>query len=104
MFYNFLYSKEYLESNYTDYLELNQTRNALHVGNLTFWESNDTVFQKLSTDIILSMADNFTALIPHYKVMLFVGNLDMLVGPAQVNAMLENPGNINQVKLIFQTY
>ena len=43
------------------------------------------------------MAANLTALIPHYKVMLFVGNLDMLVGPAQVNKMLENPGNNNDL-------
>jgi hypothetical protein len=71
------------------------------VGNLKFWESNETVFKKLSTDIILSMAENFTALIPHYKVMLYIGNLDMLVGPAQVNAMLENPGNINVIISIF---
>ena len=94
-FYNFLQSnftgdKEI--DNYENYLKLNQTRIALHVEGVKYWVGNETVFKKLSSDIILSVMENMTALIPNYKVMLFVGNLDMIIGPAQINTMLENKG------------
>ena len=58
-----------------------------------YWVSNLTVAQKMRSDIMQTMEPNMTALIPNYKVMLFVGNLDMIIGPAQISTMLENKGN-----------
>ena len=62
------------------------------MANVEFWNANKTVNVKLISDTMVSVMDRMTALIPKYKVMLFVGNLDMGIGPAQINKMLENKG------------
>ena len=95
-FYDFTnshYTHEALRD-WEPYLELNQTRVAIHVEGVQYLAESRTVYENLHSDIIKSMEPNFTALIPHYKVMVYVGNLDMLVGPAQVNALLEKKGKI----------
>jgi hypothetical protein len=93
--YNLYYSnlEHFYGSTYQDvnrYVNSTETRNALHAG---FYDNGSDSYDKLRADIIKSVEPNFTALIDNdYKVLLFVGNLDNIVGVDRVNAMLENPG------------
>ena len=92
--YNLLLSRPYAnitnDYEYTKrYINLNQTKKAIHAG---VYDTSDDSYDKLVADVIKTVEPNFTALIDKYKVMLYVGNLDTIVGVDRVNGMLENPG------------
>ncbi|CAG2178600.1 unnamed protein product [Oppiella nova] len=68
-------------SNYEIYLGLESTRNAIHVGNVTFDDGNK-VFAKLANDEMQSVKPWLTTLMDaDYKVILYNGQLDIIVAP-----------------------
>lgn len=77
---------------FQEYIDLNQTRRALHVGYEPYKHYSATVYNRLIPDFMTSVQTNFTELIAGYKVMLFVGNFDILVSVDAINGILENPG------------
>ena len=92
--YNLLYSDlaAHIGNDYEyakRYINLNQTKKAIHAG---VYDTSDDSYDKLVADVIKTVEPNFTALIDKYKVMLYVGNMDTIVGVDRVNGMLENPG------------
>ena len=74
------------------YLNLNSTQEAIHSGHTTHSMDNKTVFHKISEDFMQSVAHNLTELIGKYKVLLFSGNYDIMVGVNSCNGFLENKG------------
>ena len=78
-----------------NYLNQNQTKEALHVGHHNHSVNSSTVFQKLSEDFMQSVAHNLTELIGKYKVLLFTGNFDIKIGVTSVNGFLENRGMVS---------
>ena len=89
---------------FREYLNLNETRRALHVGYEPYKHYSSNVYTRLIPDIMTSMQTNFTELIAGYKVMLFVGNFDILVSVDAVNGILENPGLYSLIVSPIKTY
>ncbi len=77
---------------YSEYLNLNKTQNALHVGCVTFNDFNATIFEILRKDIYKSVKPWFQTLINNYKVMLYNGNLDIIVALPLTENFLKNLG------------
>ncbi|KAF2889047.1 hypothetical protein ILUMI_17126 [Ignelater luminosus] len=61
------------------YVQKPNVRNALHVGNLSFVGHSDMVFEGLRADIMQSVAPWLSELLDHYRVMIFTGQLDIMV-------------------------
>ncbi len=77
---------------YSKYLNHNKTRDALHVGCVTFNDFNATVFEILRKDIYKSVKPWFQTLVDNYKVMLYNGNLDIIVALPLTENFLKNLG------------
>ncbi len=94
-FQNFLLTESPLEFEYhSKYLNLNSTRDALHVGCITYNMHNSTVNINLLEDIFKSVKPWFTALINNYKVLLYNGNLDIIVALPLTENFLKNLGKV----------
>ncbi|CAG2166942.1 unnamed protein product, partial [Oppiella nova] len=77
-------------SNYEIYLGLESTRNAIHVGNVTFNDGNK-VFAKLANDEMQSVKPWLTTLMDaDYKVILYNGQLDIIVAPPLTENFIES--------------
>ena len=65
-------------------------RRALHVGNLDYSSSNDTLFKQFLSDIMSSTKDKLGDLLnaSSYKVLIFSGDSDVVVSVAMVEAAL----------------
>jgi vitellogenic carboxypeptidase-like protein len=92
-YYNILFSEsqpafEY----YAKYLNESKTRFALHVGCMRFSPSNGTVFKHLIEDTYKSVKSWFATLIDNYKVLLYSGNLDIIVALPLTDNFLKNLG------------
>lgn len=76
---------------YIDYIQSTQSRQAIHVGNLPFHDG-DVVLHNLLYDILSpSTKDKMAALLNNdYKVLLYYGQLDMVLPYVTVNNLLEN--------------
>eukprot|EP01094_Clydonella_sp_ATCC50884_P023038 TRINITY_DN5418_c0_g1_i1.p1 TRINITY_DN5418_c0_g1~~TRINITY_DN5418_c0_g1_i1.p1 ORF type:complete len:482 (-),score=131.19 TRINITY_DN5418_c0_g1_i1:62-1435(-) len=78
---NFL-TPTYPPNPYEEYLNLASTREAIHVGNMPYAEFNDTVEQYLIADWMKSIAPAMPTLLDNYKVLIYNGQLDIiLAGP-----------------------
>jgi len=75
---------------YIKYVELPAVRGAIHVGNLSFGEDSQIVFKKLSPDFLDSVKPWFLTLLNsgQYRVLLFNGQLDIIVAPPTTERML----------------
>ena len=64
---------------YLKYLGRDDVRAAIHVGNEPF-KTDLTVELAIVNDIMQSMAKNLSVIMDNYKVLLYNGNLDLIVG------------------------
>ena len=64
---------------YLKYLAKDTVRQAIHVGNEPF-KQGLKVELAIVNDIMQSMAKNLSVIMDNYKVMLYNGNLDLIVG------------------------
>ncbi|KAI6661579.1 serine carboxypeptidase CPVL-like [Oopsacas minuta] len=64
---------------YLKYISRSGVREAIHVGNEPF-KTDLTVELAIVNDIMQSMAKNLSVIMDNYKVMLYNGNLDLIVG------------------------
>lgn len=79
-YYNYLYSKRPKNYQYFDALVESPTaRKALHVGNRTFTDTNKVVQNYIKGTVMASAKPYLEALIEKYKVMLYDGQLDIIV-------------------------
>ncbi|XP_011555879.3 venom serine carboxypeptidase [Plutella xylostella] len=76
--YNYLQDATSLDGEYTDYIQQNEVRKALHVGNTTF-TSIGVVYRKLVPDFMNSAKVWIEELLENYRVMCYNGHLDIIV-------------------------
>ena len=69
----------YSEGPYEQYLNLNTTRAAIHVGDRPFWSYNHSVEAHLIHDWFRSVADVMPTLLQSYKVLIYNGQLDIIL-------------------------
>ncbi|XP_037034544.1 venom serine carboxypeptidase-like [Bradysia coprophila] len=64
-----------------EFLQMSATRKAIHVGNYTFHdlEGENKVEEHLTGDIMASVKDWVVELLEHYKVLIYNGQLDIIV-------------------------
>ncbi|CAN7942763.1 unnamed protein product, partial [Ixodes hexagonus] len=86
-FYNYLHSKRPENYQYFDsFVESPAARKAMHVGNRTFTDTSTVVREHLKGSIMVSAKPYFEALIEKYKVLVYNGQLDIIVAyPLTVN-------------------
>jgi vitellogenic carboxypeptidase-like protein len=70
------------------FLDLPSTRAQLNVGDRKYWSYNGTVEQYLLPDWMRSVANILPPLLENYKVLIYNGNLDIILGPAQTERFL----------------
>lgn len=89
-YYNFLYTNGPDDFNYyPSYLALDDTRKAIHVGNLTYNEGNK-VEMFLVNDIMQSVKPWVATLMDNYKVLIYSGQLDIIVAAPLTESFLRS--------------
>lgn len=89
-YFNILYSQQPEEFNYyNSYLALPETRNAIHVGNLTYNDGKN-VEKKLLNDFIQSVKPWISVLMDNYKVLIYSGQLDIIVAAPLTESFLKS--------------
>lgn len=79
-YYNYLLVKEPADQEYyAPFLQTTRVRKAIHVGTVPFSDFNTTVYDKLNADQMVSVKPWFTALLERYKVLLYSGQLDVII-------------------------
>ncbi|CAH4013171.1 unnamed protein product [Pieris brassicae] len=76
--YNYLQDEISLDGAYLDYIQRDDVRRALHVGNTNF-TSIGVVYKKLVPDFMGSAKHWLEELLENYRVMLYNGHLDIIV-------------------------
>ncbi|XP_045763827.1 venom serine carboxypeptidase-like [Maniola jurtina] len=76
--YNFLEDDISLDGAYLDFLQRDEIRRALHIGNTNF-TSIGVVYRKLVPDFMASAKAWLEELLENYRVMLYNGHLDIIV-------------------------
>ncbi|KAF7288073.1 hypothetical protein GWI33_000127 [Rhynchophorus ferrugineus] len=69
-------------SYYGKFLRLEEVRQALHVGSVEFGSQSDLVYDYLWDDITVSVAPWISELLSYYRILIFNGQLDIVVGYA----------------------
>eukprot|EP00058_Branchiostoma_floridae_P015263 XP_002600751.1 hypothetical protein BRAFLDRAFT_83494 [Branchiostoma floridae] len=69
-----------LKGYYEDYLALPEVRKAIHVGNLTFHDGSDVQRYLLAPDFLKSVKPWVATIMENYKVLIYNGQLDIIVG------------------------
>ncbi|XP_071108881.1 probable serine carboxypeptidase CPVL isoform X1 [Haliotis cracherodii] len=88
-FYNYLITNNPKDFSYHPlFLARPETRNAIHVGNLTFHDGSE-VSEHLSNDFMMSVKPWLATVMDNYKVMLYNGQLDIIVANPLTEAMLQ---------------
>lgn len=92
---------EDLASNYIDFVDQEATRRAIHVGNLTY--GGPGAVSRLMYDMPKSVKSWVAELLSHYRVLIYTGQLDIIVGYPLTSNYLENleyssSGEFKQVK------
>jgi vitellogenic carboxypeptidase-like protein len=89
-YYNILRTTEPEEYNYyLPYIHMNSTRAAIHVGNLSYGDHATDVEIHLANDIMNSTADWLAVLMDNYKVLIYNGQLDLIVGAPLTERFLQ---------------
>lgn len=92
-FYNYHHAKKPVEATWMDiYMEKVDVKHAIHVGNSHFQHQSKQVPKYLSHDVTRSEADKVALLLEYYRVLIYNGQLDIVVAyPLTVN-YLKNLG------------
>ncbi|KAK9877389.1 hypothetical protein WA026_017785 [Henosepilachna vigintioctopunctata] len=84
-YYNYLHSKASDDSQYSVFVQQNHIRQALHVGDKSFLTDKE-VENSLRADMVKSVAPWVSELLDHYKVLIYNGQLDIIVAyPLTIN-------------------
>lgn len=89
-YFNYLRTKDTNESNWMgEWIQRVDVRRAIHVGNCSFNVENGAVETHLKSDITQSVADKIATLVQHYRVLIYNGQLDIIVAyPLTENYLL----------------
>lgn len=78
-YFNFLHTRDYTQfEDFGPLIQKSFVRRALHVGNLTFHDGHD-VEEHLKQDVMQSVAPLISELLDHYYVLVYSGQLDIIV-------------------------
>lgn len=88
--YNFLKDFDESPTAWQDFVVQDDVRSALHVGSQTFSYENYDVYYGLFADITKSVASRVIELLNNYRVLIFNGELDIIVGYSLTVNYLEN--------------
>ncbi|XP_050298927.1 venom serine carboxypeptidase-like [Anthonomus grandis grandis] len=80
--YNFLKDFDDSPTDWENFIVQDRVRKALHVGNQQYSTINMDVYNGLFADITKSVAPWVSELLSHYRVLIFNGQLDIIVGYA----------------------
>lgn len=80
-YFNFLHTLDPDQSDGTRFIQSASARRALHVGNST-WDHSEIVETHLREDMLQSVAPWVAELLEHYRVMVYNGQLDIIVAYA----------------------
>jgi len=72
---------------WNDYVVLPNVRTAIHVGNATFWDGS-ICEDNLLNDFMKSYKSELTVLMNNYKVLIYSGQLDIIIGVPLTEAFL----------------
>ena len=86
-YFNFL-TPAYPSNPYQDFLNLDTTRNSIHVGKLAYNDGNSTVEAFLIPDWFKSVRSKLPPLLINYKVLIYNGQNDIILGPAMCENFL----------------
>ncbi|EFN81843.1 Probable serine carboxypeptidase CPVL [Harpegnathos saltator] len=79
-YYNYLTIKEDNASNWMyEWIQRSDVRRAIHVGNSTFHVETKIVEEYLTGDVMQSVTDLLTDLLQNYRVLIYNGQLDIIV-------------------------
>ncbi|CAK9812743.1 Venom serine carboxypeptidase [Anthophora plagiata] len=79
-YFNYLQTQDTNESDYmVDWLQRADIRKAIHVGNCTFNVESQKVEEHLKADVMKSIAVLVADLVQHYRVLIYNGQLDIIV-------------------------
>lgn len=91
--YNFLEPNEVLhksEELLTSYLQREDVKEAIHVGNINFTAQSEIVYWNLEADIMQSVAPIISDLLEHYRILIYNGQLDIIVAYPLTENFLQN--------------
>jgi len=86
-YFNFL-NPVYPNNPFSDFLNDNAVRAAIHVGTVPYFEGNSTVEQYLIHDWMKSVAPILPPLLENYKVLIYNGQVDVILGPSLTEKFL----------------
>lgn len=91
-YFNYLIShdSDYLIERMGKYIQSTEVRRAIHVGNNTFNGESSIVEINLALDIMQSVAPWITQLLSHYRVLIYNGQLDIIVAYPLTLGFLQN--------------
>ncbi|XP_012229989.1 venom serine carboxypeptidase [Linepithema humile] len=79
-YFNYLNTKDGNDSDWmSEWIQRDDVRHAIHVGNSTFHYETSVVEKYLKADVMRSITDLLTDLLEHYKVLIYNGQLDIIV-------------------------
>ena len=73
---------------FAEFLDAPATRSAIHVASAPFGTNASDAEKALASDFMRSMVPELQTLIPHYKVLIYSGNLDIIVGEPLTEAFM----------------
>lgn len=90
-YYNYLFTKEGNDSDWmSEWIQRVDVRHAIHVGNSTFHVEDTTVEKHLKGDVMQSVVFFLTDLLQHYRVLIYNGQLDIIVAYPLTENYLKN--------------
>ncbi|XP_076679453.1 venom serine carboxypeptidase [Andrena cerasifolii] len=90
-YFNYLHTHDTNDSDYmAEWIQRADVRQAIHVGNCTFNVESKTVEEHMKGDVMQSLAILITDLTKHYKVLIYNGQLDIIVAYPLTENYLRN--------------
>jgi len=75
--------------NFEDFVNLQSTRKAIHVGNRPFGQQSGDVYNSMLDDFMRSERDILEYLLEHYKVLIYDGNMDIICNHYGIKEMFK---------------
>jgi len=90
-YFNYLFTKDGNDSDWmSEWIQRADVRHAIHVGNSTFHVETKTVEEHLKEDVMQSIVPLLTDLLQHYRVLIYNGQLDIIIAYPLTENYLKN--------------
>lgn len=75
---------------FKQFINLPSTRRLIHVGKNPFFDSTQNVYNALAEELYTSATPDIEFLLRHYQILLYNGNMDMIVNAAGLTKYINN--------------